>query len=129
VRRAGRTTVLPDPYLALDLGAGELSAMALALENPGHIIRLEDMLALRTATAAGLPVRGSLKGLLEAKSLGFVDKLEPIVNRMHEAGMWVSADVKQRVLKLAGELENKGKGTNRIDIKRHDSGSYFRPKS
>ncbi|MGH8552748.1 MAG: DUF3368 domain-containing protein, partial [Methylococcales bacterium] len=80
-------------------------------------------------TAAGLPVRGSLKGLLEAKSLGFVDKLEPIVNRMHEAGMWVSADVKQRVLKLAGELKNKGKGTNRIDIKRHDSGSYFRPKS
>ncbi|MGH8500087.1 MAG: DUF3368 domain-containing protein [Methylococcales bacterium] len=57
-----------------------------------------------------MPVRGSLKGLLEAKSLGFVDKLEPIVNRLHEAGMWVSADVKHRILKLAGELENKGTG-------------------
>jgi len=33
----------------------------------------------------------------------FDDKLEPMVNRLHEAGMWVSADVKRRILKLAGE--------------------------
>ncbi|MGH8559306.1 MAG: hypothetical protein ACRESZ_18040 [Methylococcales bacterium] len=52
---------MPSEWLALDLGAGELSAMALALENPGHIILLDDMLARRTATAAGLPVRGSLR--------------------------------------------------------------------
>ena len=35
--------------------------------------------------------------------LGLVDKLEPMLNRLHEAGMWVSADVKRRILKLARE--------------------------
>ena len=94
---------MPSEWLALDLGAGELSAMALALENPGYIILLDDRLARRTAMAAGLPVWGSLKVLLEAKSLGLVDKLEPMLNRLHEAGMWVSADVKRRILKLARE--------------------------
>jgi len=94
---------MPSEWLALDLGAGELSAMALALENPGHVILLDDMLARRMATAAGLPVWGSLKVLLEAKTSGLTDRLEPIVNRLHEAGMWISPGVKRRILDLAGE--------------------------
>jgi len=48
---------MPSEWLALDLGVGEIAAMALALENP----------------------------------------------KLSESGMWVSADVKQRILKLAGE--------------------------
>ena len=77
--------------------------MALALESPGHIVLLDDMLARRTAFAAGLPVWGTLKVLLEAKSSGFTNKLEPMVNRLHESGMWISPAVKRRILDLAGE--------------------------
>jgi hypothetical protein len=51
---------LPSEWLALDLGAGELAAMTLALEMPGHIVLLDDMLARRTAHAAGLTVLGDL---------------------------------------------------------------------
>jgi predicted nucleic acid-binding protein len=94
---------MPSEWLALDLGAGELSAMALALENPGHVILLDDMLARRTASAAGPSVWGTLKVLLEAKSSGLTDKLEPIVGRLHEAGMWISPGIKRRILDLAGE--------------------------
>jgi len=94
---------MPSEWLALDLGAGELSAMALALENPNHIILLDDGLARRTATAAGLTVWGTLKVLLEAKSLGLVDRIEPMISRFSEAGMWISDDIKRRILKLAGE--------------------------
>jgi predicted nucleic acid-binding protein len=94
---------MPSEWLALDLGTGELSAMALALENPGHVILLDDMLARRTASAAGLSVWGTLKVLLEAKSSGLTDRLEPIVDRLHEAGMWISPGVKRRILDLAGE--------------------------
>jgi len=101
---------MPSEWLALDLGAGELSAMALALENPGRVILLDDMLARRTAIAAGLNVWGSLKVLLEAKSQGLVDRLGPVVNRLHEAGMWISADVKHRILELAGEAGNQKLG-------------------
>jgi hypothetical protein len=94
---------MPSEWLALDLGAGEIAAMALALENQSHIILLDDGLARRTAQAAGLQVWGTLKVLLEAKSQGVVEKIEPSVTKLSEAGMWVSSEVKQRILALAGE--------------------------
>jgi predicted nucleic acid-binding protein len=94
---------MPSEWLALDLGAGEIAAMALALENSKHIILLDDGLARRTAQVAGLEVWGTLKVLLEAKSQGLVDKIAPYVSKLSEAGMWVSAEVKQRLLVLAGE--------------------------
>jgi len=64
---------------------------------------LDDGLARRTAQAAGLQVWGTLKVLLEAKSQGFIDKIEPYVMKLSEAGMWISSEVKQRILTLAGE--------------------------
>ena len=94
---------MPSEWLALDLGVGEIAAMALALENPDRIVLLDDMLARRTAQVAGLQVWGTLKILLEAKSHGLVDKIEPCVTNLSKAGMWVSAEVRQRILKLAGE--------------------------
>lgn len=94
---------MPSEWLALDLGAGELAAMALALENPAHIILLDDMLARRTAQVVGLQVWGTLKVLLEAKSRGLIDKIEPFISKLSECGMWVSAEIKQCILKLAGE--------------------------
>src|SRR3989304_5959339 len=93
----------PSEWLSLDLGVGELSAMALALENPTRIILLDDMLARRTAQAAGLTVWGTLKVLLEAKMRGLTDGIEPLVNRLSETGMWISDEVPQRILTLAGE--------------------------
>ena len=94
---------MPSEWLALDLGAGELGAMALALENPDRIVLLDDMLARRTAQVAGLQVWGTLKVLLEAKSQGLIEKIEPYITNLSEAGMWVSAEVKQRIPNLAGE--------------------------
>jgi predicted nucleic acid-binding protein len=94
---------MPSEWLALDLGVGEIAAMALALENPSRIVLLDDMLARRTAQVAGLQVWGTLKVLLEAKSQGLVNEIEPFVTKLSEAGMWVSSDVRQRILRLAGE--------------------------
>ncbi len=93
----------PSEWLALDLGAGEIAAMALALENLDRVVLLDDMLARRTAQVAGLQVWGTLKVLLEAKSHGLIDEIEPYVTKLSDSGMWVSAEVKQRILKLAGE--------------------------
>jgi predicted nucleic acid-binding protein len=94
----------PSEWLVLDLGAGEIAAMALALENPDRVILLDDMLARRTAQAAGLQVWGTLKVLLEAKSHGITDKVEPYVSKLGDSGMWISGDIKERILKLAGEF-------------------------
>ena len=73
--------------------------------NPKYVVLLDDMLARRTAKAAGLQVWGTSKVLLEAKSQGLVDKVEPYVTGLNNAGMWVSAEVKYRILVLAGESE------------------------
>lgn len=95
---------MPSEWLSLDLGAGERAAMALALENPSRVILLDDLLARRTAQAAGLIVWGTLKVLLEAKAQGLTQRIEPFVMRLSTAGMWISEDVRRRILALADEL-------------------------
>jgi predicted nucleic acid-binding protein len=94
---------VPSEWLALDLGAGELAAMALALENPDRVVLLDDALARRIGQAAGLKVWGTLKILLEAKALGLTDSLAPLLDELKAAGMWMSQDIRERVLTLAGE--------------------------
>jgi predicted nucleic acid-binding protein len=94
---------LPSEWLTLDLGAGELAAMALTLENPGRIVLLDDALARRIAQAAGLQVWGTLKVLLEAKAQGMTESIEPLIERLKGTGMWISDEIRQRVLVLAGE--------------------------
>lgn len=96
---------MPPEWLALDLGPGERAAMALALENPERIILLDDALARRIAQAAGLHVWGTLRVLLEAKSQGLIQQIRPFVDRLTNAGMWLSDEIRQRVLALAGEKE------------------------
>ncbi|MFN3491915.1 MAG: DUF3368 domain-containing protein [Anaerolineales bacterium] len=93
----------PSEWLALDLGIGEIAAMALALENPDRVVLLDDMLARRTAQVAGLQVWGTLKVLLEAKSHGIIEKVDPYVSKLSDSGMWISSEIKERILKLAGE--------------------------
>jgi predicted nucleic acid-binding protein len=51
--------VMPSEWFAVDLGMGEIAAMSLALERPDHIVLLDDSLARKTATAAGLTVWGN----------------------------------------------------------------------
>jgi predicted nucleic acid-binding protein len=94
---------VPSEWLTLDLGKGELATMALALENASLIVLLDDGLARRIAHAAGLQVWGTLKVLLEAKSHGLTDSIEPLVDRLVDSGMWISGDIRRRVLALAGE--------------------------
>jgi len=94
---------MPLEWLSLDLGKGELAAMALAIENPELILLLDDRLARRTAQFAGLKVWGTLNVLFTAKSLGKIEKIKPFINKLCENGMWISDEIKKQVLTLAGE--------------------------
>ena len=94
---------LPSEWLASDLGAGELAVMALALENPTRIVLLDDALARQIAQAAGLKVWGTLRILLEAKSQGLIEAIAPFLDKLQSTGMWISQEIRQRVLNLADE--------------------------
>lgn len=93
----------PSEWLSLDLGYGELAAMSLGLENPEKIILLDDLLAREIAKAAGLTVWGTLRILLKAKSEGLTDAVGPLISRLCQKGMWLSDDIRRRILALAGE--------------------------
>lgn len=96
---------VPSEWLASDLGAGELAALALAIENPDRVVLLDDALARRVADAAGLTVWGTLRVLLEAKSAGMIESIAPFVDRLERAGMRISSSIRLRVLALAGESD------------------------
>ena len=80
-----------------------MSALALALENPQRVVLLDDSLARRIAQSAGLNAWGTLRVLLEGKKLGIVPQVAPLVDKLAESGMWISADIRRRILTLAGE--------------------------
>ena len=62
-----------------------------------------DALARRTARAAGLTAWGTLRVVLEAKKPRLVPSVAPLVDLLAASGMWMSPDIRKRVLSLAGE--------------------------
>lgn len=94
---------VPSPWLTYDLGAGELAAIALALENPQRIVLLDDAQARRVAQAAGLTVWGTLKVLLEAKRHGLTATVSSALDALVRSGMWMTPALRDRVLRLAEE--------------------------
>ncbi len=94
---------VPEEWLALDLGPGELAALALAFEHRERVVLLDDLLARRIAQAAGLQVWGTLRVLLESKEWGLIPEVAPYVDKLVQAGMWISDDIRRRILRLAGE--------------------------
>jgi predicted nucleic acid-binding protein len=94
---------LPSQWLSLDLGPGELAVLGLALEIPQRTVILDEALARTIAQSAGLKVWGTLRILLEAKERGLTPSIAPLLDRLKEAGMWISDELRTRVLALAGE--------------------------
>lgn len=92
----------PDASLLGRLDAGEAAAIPLA-EALGAILLVDDGEARAVAGERGIPVVGSLGVLLGAKQRGHLDAVRPVLNRMMELGMFVSAGLRARVLTLAGE--------------------------
>ena len=94
---------VPSQWLNVDLGAGELAVLTLALEHPTCTALLDDRQARRIAQSAGLEVWGTLRILMEAKSQGLIARVADHVDRLKCAGMWMSDEIRRRVLALAGE--------------------------
>jgi predicted nucleic acid-binding protein len=51
----------------------------------------------------GLPLSGTVGVLLLAKQAGRIDSLSVCLNRLKEAGLFLSSDLIRRALHLAGE--------------------------
>ncbi len=89
--------------LALFLGAGESEAIALALEQNAPII-LDDKKARMTADSMGLKILGTVGILLLAKRKRLVSEISPLLQELERTGFYMSANLKEQALELAGEI-------------------------
>ena len=76
----------------------------LALEMPGSVVFLDDALARRVAIAKGIPIKGTLGLLLDAKRAGHLLMVKPSLDRLQDLGFRLAQHTRDAVLKLAGEL-------------------------
>ena len=90
--------------LITDLGPGESQVLLLALEIPGSVALLDDALARRVAIAKGIPIKGTLGLLLDAKRIGHLATVGPSLDRLQGLGFRLAQQTREAVLKLAGEL-------------------------
>jgi predicted nucleic acid-binding protein len=97
------TDPTPPQVLAWDLGAGESSVLAYGVARPGTELVVDDLAARRCAAALGLAVRGTLGLLLVAKRRGVVPAARPLLQKLLDAGMYLSRHVIDRSLAEVGE--------------------------
>jgi predicted nucleic acid-binding protein len=94
---------VPAAWLSLDLSSGEVAAMSLAFENRDCIALLDEPMGRRAAGLIGLKCWGTLKVILEARKRGLTGSIAPYVERLGKAGLWITIETHQRILRLAGE--------------------------
>ena len=87
-----------------DLDEGERQAIALASAIGKDVLLLmDDHAGRRAARKLGVSVTGLLGLLLLAKEKGLVYRLGSVIEELREAGYWLSDEVVEVAMKLAGE--------------------------
>ena len=87
-----------------NLDAGEREAIALALGKTDPLLIVDDAAARTHAKTLGIPVTGTLGVLVKAKQVGLIAAIRPCLDLLDRAGFYVKADVRARILSLAGEI-------------------------
>jgi predicted nucleic acid-binding protein len=89
--------------LITDLGAGEAQVLALAIEEPGSLVILDDSLARQIARLRSLRTTGTAGVLLKAKHEGHILAVAPLLDRLMQLDFRLSDAVKAKILRLARE--------------------------
>jgi predicted nucleic acid-binding protein len=98
-----------DPSSLLDfpsvcaLDAGEAIVLALAMETRDSVAILDDRLARRVALQLGIKLTGTLGILVDAKRMGLIPHLEPLVLELEARNFRVSVRTRNLILRAAGE--------------------------
>jgi predicted nucleic acid-binding protein len=97
------TNVQVESVLALQIDAGEASAIALALEVPERLLILDDLKARNIAKQLGIAITGTLGIIVKAKINGHISSVKPLINRIKQTNFRISPALEEAVLKEAGE--------------------------
>ena len=89
--------------LSWHLGIGETQVISHAVTSLADRVVIDDLEARRCAKAMGLAVIGTLGLVGRAKNEGLLERVEPIVQKLRESGLYVSDQIVRRLLSEAGE--------------------------
>lgn len=92
--------------LGLLLDEGEAEALALPVDLRADLVLLDERAAYRIARRLTLRPQGLLGILIEAKALGHVSMIAPLLDRLEfEVGFWLGRRVRSQALRAAGEAD------------------------
>ncbi len=98
------TPIPPALKLVPDLGAGEASVIALALERGERaLLLLDDRLARRLALLLGVRCVGTAGILMKGKEQGLIEAVRPLLERLIKAGFYLRQQHLDDICALAGE--------------------------
>ena len=96
---------LAKKYLLTDIDEGEAGVIIPAEELKANTIIMDDRLGRKIARLRGFIVIGTLRLLVIAKDKGIITEVKPLLNKLKEAGFWVSDSVYKDILRQSNEIE------------------------
>lgn len=82
---------------------GEASAIALAIEIEDSLLIIDDLKGRKFAHQLGLKITGTIGVIIEAKLLGIIPSVKPLLTKMRQTNFRLSEKLEQIILKNAGE--------------------------
>jgi uncharacterized protein len=89
--------------LAQELDRGEAEVLALALERSADWVIMDASLARTAASLLQLRCMGTIGILITSKARGFITAVKEPLDAMMAAGLWVSPELYEQILRKIGE--------------------------
>lgn len=89
--------------LELELNKGEASAIALSLDIDNSILIIDELKGRKIADKLGLRYSGTFGLILNAKQLGLISSVKPILNKIRSTNFRFDEQLFETVLEQAGE--------------------------
>jgi predicted nucleic acid-binding protein len=94
-----------DFFNAYNLGAGELTSLALAMQLKNVTVILDDEKAKKIAKSFHLEVTGSLGIIVKAKRNSVIKNVKEVLNKIKQTNFHLPASLEETILKASGESD------------------------
>ncbi len=102
IHRIGDVAI--DPRVASwDLGYGESAVLSFALKNPEYFAVMDDREARRCAVSLRCHYTGSLGIVVLAKKRGMISSVRETLQKIQNAGLWMSETLVNQICRSLGE--------------------------